>query len=83
MVSVRLAIDHICDLVIGSLISTVLRNFVARIVNVGSAFATARKPPLLEGASLKSRIGNLKSKILCQGGGIGRRARLRIWWRNP
>jgi hypothetical protein len=32
MVSVRLAIDRICDMAIGSPISAVLRNFVAKIV---------------------------------------------------
>ena len=83
MGSVRLGIDHICDLAICFLTYTDLRNFVARIANVGSAIAAARELPLLKGASLKSQIENLTLKILCQGGGIGRRARLRIWWRNP
>jgi hypothetical protein len=78
MGSVHLSIDHICDLAICFLTYTDLRNFLARIANVGSAIAAAREPPLLEGASLKSQIGNLKSKIHCRGGGIGRRARLRI-----
>jgi hypothetical protein len=32
MVSVRLAIDRICDMAIGFPISAVLRNFVAKIV---------------------------------------------------
>src|SRR5205807_5629870 len=31
---------------------------------------------------LQSRIANLESKIKGQGGGIGRRARLRIWCRK-
>ena len=41
------------------------------------------RPPFLRSGSLKSRPHKSRVEIDRQGGEIGRRARLRIWWRNP